>query len=400
MPLVGIADGDRKVSSLLTDDEWADLQKDVRAKRVSLVLRCGQPGHPKTRSGTRFFAHNPGSGHQCESTGETPQHLRAKDIIVKAAVAAGWDAEPEVRGDGWVADVLATRGQHKVAFEVQWSNQSDADYAHRQSRYKRDGVRGAWFVRHTSNIPTTPSADIPLFLLAEDGDDLVAAVTDKVEPLADAITLLLAGRVRHREYVSAGEPADLDIRIHRNDCWKCEKEFLIWHAQALSVTGNCGRHRDVGLSYEVFAKDRVENDTSVRAAVARAIANQGIPLGRLNLRFTQTAGTKYMAFVCPHCNAVSGDMFINQLILNDGYEEPYLMVRIPGGDRGLRQPHWCVAGEAGHCAEPPSGYKSRHLGEPEDQGSQREASVSVQMVGDGGIGIRDAVRTMMGGSYF
>lgn len=82
MPLLALADGQRTVSSLLSDEEWGDLQKAVRAKSVTVTLPCGQPGHPKTRHGTRFFAHNPGAGHECESAAETAQHLRAKDIIV------------------------------------------------------------------------------------------------------------------------------------------------------------------------------------------------------------------------------------------------------------------------------------------------------------------------------
>lgn len=404
MPLVAIVEGVRTVSSLLSDGEWAALKKDVQAKRTDLSLRCGQAGHLKsTRKGTRFFAHNPGSGHECDSTGETQQHLRAKDIIVKAAVAAGWDAQPEVRGDGWVADVMATKGGVQIAFEVQWSNQSDADFEHRQDRYKRDGVRGAWFVRHSSSIPPVPSAAIPLFRLAEDGEDMVAFVGGKQRPLTDAVTLLLSGRVKHREYVSSGEPVPVNVRGYKNDCWKCAHPFLIWTVESFTVTGNCGREQKGWLSYELFADQRIENTHGIREAVAEAAATQALPVGRLMLRSTQASGTRYLAFVCPGCNATCGDFFIQELLMEGVHEPPLLEVTAPLIERGVHAPHWCVDQDAGHCAVPPDGYTPDYLGPvpqhaPDDD--QAVGSVNVQMVGEGGITMNQAISKMLGGGLY
>lgn len=403
MPLVATVEGVRRVSSLLTDDEWVALKKDVQAKRARLILRCGQPGHLKsTRKGTRFFAHNPGSGHECESTGETQQHLRAKDIIVRAAVAAGWDAEPEVRGDGWVADVLATKGTVRLAFEVQWSNQNDADYERRQDRYRRDGVRGAWFVRHEASIPGVPSADIPLFRLAEDGDDMVAVVGDQQRPLADAVALLLSGKVKHREYVSTGQPVELRVRGHKNDCWKCQATFLVWHVEGFTVTGECGQQRGGWLSYELFAPDRIEHAPGVRDAIVAVAANQPLPVGRLQSRTTQASGTRYMAFVCPGCNATSGDFFIRDMFMEEAYEPAFLEATVAAGERGVQAPHWCVDQGTGLCAQPPQGYTPTYFGaeQDEDPGEPPSGDVSVEMVGDGGITMKQAINKMLGGSLY
>lgn len=398
MPLVGLVDGDRKVSSLLSDDEWATLKKDVQAKRVALALRCGQPGHLRsTRKGTRFFAHNPGSGHECDSTGETQQHLRAKDIIVRAAVAAGWDAEPEVRGDGWVSDVLATRGNVRIAFEVQWSNQSDADFEHRQARYQRDGVRGAWFVRHASSIPTVPSADLPIFSLAEDGDDMVTSIGEP-RSLGDAVTLLLSGRIKHREYVSNNEPANLRVQVHKHDCYKCAAKFLIWHVNSFGITGACGQERGGWMSYDLFAEDRIENAPGVREAVIAAAAKQSLPVARLHPRSTKTSGTTYMAFVCSGCNATSGDFFIRELLLEEAYDPAYLEVDVEAGERGLRAPHWCIDTGAGHCAQPPEGYRPKFPLDGHDD-ETFSTTVEVQTVGRT-ISARDVINTMFGGSYY
>jgi competence CoiA-like predicted nuclease len=135
--LVALVDGVRTVSILLSDDRWLGLQAAARKKSVALTLPCGLPGHLRTsRLGTRHFAHNPGGGGCAEHVRETAQHLLAKSIIIRAASAAGWHAEPESRGDGWVADVLATKDGRRIAFEVQWSAQTRDEYQHRQGRYE------------------------------------------------------------------------------------------------------------------------------------------------------------------------------------------------------------------------------------------------------------------------
>ena len=57
MPLLGLVDGVRVVSSLLSADEFEVLKAAVRAKRRALTLPCGYPGHAKTsKLGTPYFA--------------------------------------------------------------------------------------------------------------------------------------------------------------------------------------------------------------------------------------------------------------------------------------------------------------------------------------------------------
>lgn len=77
MPLSGLVDGERVVSSLLTADEWAALKDDVRAKRRAIAMPCGWAGLAKTsKLGTAYFAPKPG-GDGC-TAGETAQHLLPK----------------------------------------------------------------------------------------------------------------------------------------------------------------------------------------------------------------------------------------------------------------------------------------------------------------------------------
>jgi hypothetical protein len=69
--------------------------------------------------------------------------MAAQDLLRAAARAAGWAAEYEVRGFGWIADVLCTNGNSLVALEDQLvDNRTLVD---RTENYRRSGVRTAWF---------------------------------------------------------------------------------------------------------------------------------------------------------------------------------------------------------------------------------------------------------------
>lgn len=388
MPLVALVDGERKVSSLLSDEEWSTLQKFVRAKKGTLTLLCGLPGHAKTRKGTRFFAHNPGTGGTCtEHPGETAQHLRAKDIIVRAAVAAGWEAQPEVVGDGWVADVLAEKDGKKVAFEVQWSAQVDADYAYRQERYAAAGVRCAWFVRHERSIHA-PTKGLPIFLLAEDGDDMTTSLGEEPQPLADGVTALLQGRLQHRDYLSSGDPAEMTVHLHQDQCWSCHAPFIFWTVAGATATGPCGLTHWKAGHYDLFAEDRVEATPAIRHAAEQAANGLTVPLAKLSPRYTKMSGTTYMAFSCPKCSSVSGDMYIRSMLMENSYEEPFRKVSLPVGEYGLPHPHWCLDKGAGHCATPPSGYVP-----PTPMENPTAAAV-------GSMSVQDAIRMMFRGSYY
>ncbi len=392
MPLVAMVDAVRTVSITLNDGDWTALQGAIRRKQSTLVLACSKPGHPKTsRLGTRFFAHNPGSGACGEHPGETPQLLLAKTIIIEAATAAGWSADPEVRGDGWIADVLAERDGHKIAVEVQWSAQTRDEYVSRQERYAGTGVRCAWFTRHAGSVPA-PSRELPVFLLTPAGDDMTGSIGDRELSLNNAVTALLGGRVQFREYVGDGTPCQTIINLLREKCWKCHRDFLIWNVTGMSATGRCGLTQHDHISYELFVEDRIEAAPMVRQAAAQAAADQPVPLATLARRSTKASGTTYLAFVCP-CGAVCGDNFVVDLIREAAYGNPYRSITSPAGEPGLGRPHWCLDTGHGNCPKPPDGYAPPA---PSRTSEQAQAAATVQQVGKG-ISQREALRIMFGG---
>jgi hypothetical protein len=108
---------------------------------------CNAPGIMKVSPLRRqFFAHK-ATPADCNSKPETPEHLELKAVVYEAVGAAdGWSAGIEVPGRHWRADVLATRGKARVAFEIQLSKQSAAETIQRQLKYQQSAVLPWWLV--------------------------------------------------------------------------------------------------------------------------------------------------------------------------------------------------------------------------------------------------------------
>lgn len=144
MPLRASIDGKEIIAPFIDDSEWNSLKKDISSGNKQAILPCCQNlGLLRTsKLGTKHFYHK----HKlnCSWEPETKEHLRAKYLIVIACKNAGFEASTEVIGSDWIADVLATKGSAKIAFEVQLSPQTALKTLERNERYKRDGIICCW----------------------------------------------------------------------------------------------------------------------------------------------------------------------------------------------------------------------------------------------------------------
>jgi len=129
-------------------ESWKALSNANREDKHLAMPCCGRQVVVKTsHAGTRFFAHARRADFICPA--ESEDHLLAKEIVAKAALSAGWQAETEVllQPQGAVADVLASSGKRRVAFEIQCSGQNEADTKRRHRTYERAGVRALWLFK-------------------------------------------------------------------------------------------------------------------------------------------------------------------------------------------------------------------------------------------------------------
>ncbi|MDX2161704.1 MAG: hypothetical protein SF162_10295 [bacterium] len=268
--------------------------------------------------------------------GETQYHQAAKLTILGACRAAGWQADPEVIGGDWRADVLAVRGETRIAFEVQWSFLKLDEALARQDRYARDGVRGCWFFRtppawmiHEPDDPAVRRTlkawkRLPLFHLYPNLSGTFSVdLNGTVHPLEAFVTRLIGGGVHYCTHAAAppGTQVQAAIRWYDVRCPACGAISRVHGASAWG-TSACGAAFPVDEARLVF-------DAAVLAAL------------RLPSHMT--------AFACRACESP----FDAETLAAARYgvrREAALMVAVT-----LREPlrapvpHWCAAPQGSWC---------------------------------------------------
>jgi hypothetical protein len=170
MPLRCIGPDGQSIQSFdLPEDEWSALALANRRSRQLRMPCCDAPVVMKiSTGGLKFFAHK--SRGPCKSAPETEAHLALKALAARAARRAGWGCSTEASGSSpsgetWTADVLAYKGEAKVAIEIQWSPQTNEEGLYRQERYRQSGVGCLWLLRQ-SGLPV--SKDFPAARISGD----------------------------------------------------------------------------------------------------------------------------------------------------------------------------------------------------------------------------------------
>lgn len=301
MPITCLCGGKPLTSFLLSDGEWTAVKTNYRTLRLSMRC-CSSAAIPKlSRLGTPFFAHK--SRADCQTAPESAEHLQAKFIIAESARAAGWKAFAEASGadpDGkpWITDVLCTRGEIEVAYEVQLAAQSIEEYRTRQTRYQRAGVRCLWLARLRRNRyaieSVLQSRELPLFFLdVTQPANMTVEVRGVPMPLGDFVKGSLARELFWAE-TRPGTRA-VELQMASITCYKCRKAIK-------AVRGYVINNHFVPLA-EV-------SDTGALAAFVSALRQHASEVTPVSQRFSSTVQGKYFAASCPFCSALLGNWFM------------------------------------------------------------------------------------------
>jgi hypothetical protein len=224
MPLTAQADGNDVVALLLSDEQWELLDGSTLRTRC-----CGRPAHRRTsKLGTRHFVHNRRG--ECVTAPESAEHLALKERIAFAVQAAGWDVLIEAQHGEFIADVEARRGDDVVAFEVQWSAQTEAEYQRRSALYAEAGIELVWLARPPGwNTAGVAPARVVWLERPSDGEPVPTRVRiagrypPVVQPLDALVADVLEGRASWREQVEMAEPMHALIVEIPEGCWKCSR---------------------------------------------------------------------------------------------------------------------------------------------------------------------------------
>lgn len=360
MPLVATVAGRRLEAWAITADEWTALKSSYR--QLELTMTCGQGGVPKTSPrGKQFFAHKPNAHCQLHDGGpETPEHLAAKAVIAAAARAAGWSATVEYAAPdrSWIADVLVERGSRRVAIEVQWSPQTEADFQHRQTRYTDAGLECFWLAGPSNARTAQP---VPSYALSGTPDQLEILLPHSISgnrhhlELGEGIMQLLTGAIANRvEAITTG----LEIATSMLKCWRqeCGRWMTLWYLTGAVAESRCGQ-RSLAVapwaSYQRWAARRIE--TQVQEAVVSAVQPSDLPPAvRFAERFSKELNQHYQAALCPSCGVHQGDAYVPRNGRWTAYRIPFTG-RFPFSSIVTEVRHLCVDVGRGRCAPgPPS----------------------------------------------
>lgn len=299
----------------MSSDAWQKLKGTYRA--AGLAMACGQPAIPKTsRLGLQFFAHTSGAECPLHTTGpETPEHLEVKAAVARAARSLGWEAAMEfpAADRSWIADVMVTHGERRIAVEVQWSRQPAEEFARRQKRYTAAGISCFWLVAEV-NAGAAAQAAVPFFVLeGEHGGlrlRLPSIVTSREVPVEDGVREILHHGFRRTAELIAREAT---VITSRTKCWRahCGANVTLWRISKLSLRSRCGRV--IAIRWEnwtPWAKERHEQ--FFIPVVQRFLDDNGFP-GPAGIRVvhSRTTNSEYAALTCPACGTFFGDGLTN-----------------------------------------------------------------------------------------
>ncbi len=367
MPLRAVVDGNDVIAPFLSLEEWERLRASVKSREKELRLPCCQnTGHLRTsKLGTNHFVHNRRAG--CDWISETVAHLKAKSEIALVCKEFKYDVTTEASGSGWRADVLATKGSTKIAFEVQWSRQSLEETARRQAQYRRDGIRGCWLFRLPPQKMKRPARELPLFALSSEQiqNDLffkvkISTSVNEVEPqpshvLSDFIRSLLGRKVKFCKHFTAKKHQRLRIVFIYIKCWRCQKFSHVYYISngLLSCCGDT-MHKCRGM----WDLDKLKfNEAVLQAIRAFLHSPEGshIRMGEIKPRYYRTLGEIYPSFGCYHCDVILGDWFISEAVRNSVYNENFApgvlesVITLPHPPPSEPGGHWCFSSDREFC---------------------------------------------------
>ncbi|MCY4403136.1 MAG: competence protein CoiA family protein [Candidatus Poribacteria bacterium] len=284
------------------ENSWNELKATYK-KQTLMMSCCDNKAIPKvSKLNNYFFAH--ARRGLCTSAPETFEHIFLKTLIAKIASSLGWNVMTEKvgetpEGDRWIADVFCTKEKTKIAFEIQWSSQTEIEFKRRQEKYIRSGIRTAWLYKLRHNQEYFPTNyETPAFGIQYKKDSNEMHVPQFNQTIDDFVRGMLSGKLKWKPH--DGEELTGQLITYVQQCWKCK------------------RNTRVILGIGFYDKDRTElelagfHEDGIPEFILQQISNSALAkngIGSIKNRYHKTMGEAYISNGCRHCEAIQGTSY-------------------------------------------------------------------------------------------
>lgn len=355
MPLRAYIKGEEKLSIKFSDEDWNLLKEDIKKGVSNIVLPCcDQHGTlRKSSKGLKHFLHIK-SQSTCDWKPESPEHLSSKIEVIKACEDNGWSATPEYAENDWRADVLAVKDDKRIAFEIQWSNQTNDDTVLRQERYKTSNVRGCWFFK---TIPKQlryygdryiALKEMPFFKIEKIDSETYVNFNNHRWALKEFVGHLLNGNIKFRENYSPLADQEIEIIFFDTICWNCDKPQHLYTVKT-SIKSECGN--DMTGPWDEENIDIHPEIISAVSEIQKSKSDSDFKIGEVKMRYSKTMEDSYLSHGCYHCDALFGDWFVSKDKKDALYEGSNITFKkkITINNLSLKSEHWCYSENKYFC---------------------------------------------------
>ncbi|MBP7791527.1 MAG: hypothetical protein KA120_00490 [Candidatus Goldbacteria bacterium] len=279
-------------------------------------------------------------------------HDEVKIQVLQSCKSLGFEAETEYRGKDWRADVFVLANGHKYAIEIQTSKQSLNRTLERQEKYKRDVVVGCWLFESEPSKQTEEREDLPLFSMSDvDGKTIVSIKGRKELPLEVFVSDFLQNKIK---FCNSLRMHEAEVRFVEEKCWKCGFDYHIYYINNFNTPCNTSilANETLWVSDKLIFKPEIVAKVNDYVNTAK---EKILNIGTIKERYSKTTQNSYASFGCPQCDAIFGDLFLHEAIIEAWYGGGVVDKLIIKEDfkqaLGQNIPHWCHPGEHKFCDE-------------------------------------------------
>ena len=282
-----------------------------------------------------------------------PLHIRIQNEIRDILLALGFNSECEYRGNGWRADVYAENGDRKFAFEVQLSPQTYKRTEERQAIYIREGIIACWLFENDPSKRRQEKEDLPVFKIVECDNSLYVSLKGrKMLPLGVFIHDFVCGGIK---FCSTLKPIpSVEVNFIEMPCNRCGS---INHIYFLSpFKSACNAEISEMEAERMWSDSKFSFDKRIVEKVEQYVNAPGkeyFNRATIKRRYSNTVGDSYLSFGCADCDAIFGDFFVHEAIMEsyygDGVIETFTFNTNAVEEFKQEIPHWCHPGDNNFC---------------------------------------------------